>query len=103
MYKLVYLPAAHRDMVEIARYISRELNNPQAALRLANELTEAGERVLQFPYANPVYMPIRPLEREYRKLFVRNYCMFYWVEEAEKHVVIARVLYARRDHGRFLE
>lgn len=68
MYKLVYLPAAHRDMVEIARYISRELNNPQAALRLADELTEAGERILQFPYANPVYMPIRPLEREYRKL-----------------------------------
>lgn len=103
MYKLVYLPAAKRDMVEIVRYISRELSNPQAASRLADELIEAGERLCQFPYANPAYIPIRSLKHEYRKLLVRNYCMFYWVDEAEKQAVMARVVYARQDCGRLLE
>lgn len=103
MYKLVYLPAARRDLVDAVRYISRELNNPQAARRLAGELLEAGERLLQFPYANPVYMPVKPLKHEYRKLLVRNYCMFYWIDEAEKQIVAARVVYARRDYSQLLE
>ena len=38
MYKLEYLPVAQRDMVEIVRYISGELQNPAAADRLAMEL-----------------------------------------------------------------
>ena len=37
MYKLEYLPVAQRDMVEIVRYISGELQNLAAADRLAME------------------------------------------------------------------
>lgn len=43
MYKLEYLPVAQRDMVEIVRYISGELQNPAAANRLAMELVNAAE------------------------------------------------------------
>ena len=77
MYKLEYLPSALRDMTEIARYISAELKSPAAAEKLAEELIEAAERTAAFPYANPVYVPIRQLKREYRKR--------------------ARVIYARRE------
>lgn len=90
-------------MIEIVRYISRELGDPIAADRLAVELIEAGDRIPQFPYAHPAYIPIRPLRHEYRTLLVRNYMMFYWVDEAEKLVTVARVIYARRDYGRLLE
>ena len=41
MYKLEYLPVARKDMIEIVRYISRELQNPDAADRLAVELVNA--------------------------------------------------------------
>ena len=68
MYKLEYLPVAQRDMVEIVRYISGELQNPAAADRLAMELVNAAESILTFPYALPAYQPIRPLKREYRKI-----------------------------------
>jgi len=102
LYKLEYLPAARADMVEIVRYISRELGNPQAAQRIANMLVEAGDTIPAFPYANPAYIPIRPLKREYRKLLVENYLMLYWVEET-KTVTVARVVYAKRDFGRLLE
>ena len=76
MYKLEYLPVARKDMLEIVRYISRELQNPDAADRLAGELVNAAEGVLLFPY---------------------------WVDEEKKLVTVARVVYAKRDYGRLLE
>ena len=103
MYKLEYLPVARKDMLEIVRYISGELQNPDAAARLAVELVDAAESVLTFPYATPVYQPIRLLKHEYRKLLVQNYLMFYWVDEEKKLVTVARVVYAKRDYGRLLE
>ena len=96
MYKLEYLPVARKDMLEIVRYISGELQNPDAADHLA-------ESVLTFPYATPAYQPIRPLKHEYRKILVQNYLMFYWVDEEKKLVTVARVVYAKRDYGRLLE
>lgn len=103
MYKLEYLPSARQDMIEIVRYISRELGNPQAAEQLAVRLIEAGECIPAFPYANPAYYPIRPLKHEYRKLLVDNYLMFYWVDEETKTVTIARVLYAKREYDKLLK
>lgn len=103
MYKLEYLPVAQRDMVEIVRYIGGELQNPTAAACLAMELVNAAESVLTFPYALPSYQPIRSLKREYRKILVQNFLMFYWVDEEKKLVTVARVVYAKRDISRLLE
>ncbi len=103
MYNLEYLPAAFQDMIEIVQYISIKLGNPVAADRLATELIEAGDSIPRNPYANPAYLPIRPLKREYRKLLVQNYFMFYWVDEDKKLITVARVVYARRDLERLLE
>ncbi len=103
MYQLEYLPVARQDMIEIVRYISQELQNPTAADQLAMELIEAGDGIPRFPYANPAYIPIRPLKHEYRKLLVRNYMMFYWVDEGKQLVTVARVVYAKREYERLLE
>ena len=103
MYNVEYLPSAVQDMVEIVLYITRELNNPTAAERIAERLAEAGGSLREFPYAQPAYTPLRPLKHEYRKLLVENYMMLYWVSETEKHVTIARVTYARRNYTKRLE
>lgn len=103
MYKLEYLPIARQDMIEIATYIGRELNNPTAADILTVELIEAGDRIPEFPYANPAYIPIRPLKHEYRKALVHNYLMFYWIDEEKKMITVARVIYARRDYEALLK
>ena len=73
MYKLEYLPVARQDLIDIVRYISQELKNPEAADRLAMEMIAASEALLDFPYSCPAYLPIRPLKHEYRKLIVQNY------------------------------
>ena len=103
MYKLEYLPTARQDMIDIVQYISQELKNPIAAERLAIEMVEAAEKILIFPYATPVYLPIRSLKHEYRKILVQNYLIFYWIDESKRLVTVARVLYARRNHNRLLE
>jgi len=102
MYKPEYLPIAKKDMAEIVRYISKELNNPTAAEKLANEMIEAAEGLVEFPYSKAVHITPKPLKREYRRLVVKNYVMFYWVNEMEKSIVIARVIYARRNFNNLL-
>ena len=103
MYDLEYLPIAREDMIEIARYISRELQNPDAAERLSNAMIEAAEAARTFPYAAPPHSPIRPLKHHYRKLLVQNYLMFYWVDDQAKKIIVARVIYAKRDYVSMLE
>lgn len=103
MYKLEYLPIALQDMAEIARYISHELQNPSAAERISVKLVESADGISAFPYANSAYQPIRLLQREYRRLLVENYLMFYWVDEPSLTVTIARVIYVRRDYEKKLE
>ena len=103
IYKLEYLPVVLKDMLDIVKYIGNELKNPAAAENLANEFIESAESLTEFPYSNPVYYPIRPLKNEYRKLIVKNFIMFYYVDEPKKTITIARVIYVKRDCGRILE
>lgn len=102
MYTLEYLPIAMQDMVDIASYISHGLQNPVAAEKLSTELIESAEKLVNFPYINGLYQAIKPLHMEYRKQIVSNYSLFYWVDEKEKKITIARVIYARRDYEKLL-
>lgn len=102
MYSVRYLPIARQDFVDIVRYISTVLQNPVAAESLAAQLIDAVEGLSHFPYANPVYIPIKPLKREYRKLSVKNYLVFYCVDEAKHEVIIYRAIYARRNYEKVL-
>ena len=103
MYELEYLPIARSDMAEIARYISVELQNPDAAEKLADGMIEALENARPFPYAAPPYFPIRPLKHDYRKLIVHNYLIFYWVDDFAKKITVARAVYAKSDYVSKLE
>ncbi len=103
MYDLEYLPIARSDMTEIARYISHELQNPDAAEKLADAMIEAVEEARTFPYAAPPYFPIRPLKYNYRKLLVQNYLIFYWVDDQARKITVARAIYAKRDYASLLK
>ena len=97
MYKLEYLPVARKDILDIARYISQDLNNPTAAEELITTIVEKLEKLTELPYITPSYNPIRPLNNEYRRLMVKNYTAFYYVDERTKVITVARVIYSKRD------
>lgn len=102
MYSLEYLPIARRDMVDIAKYIGIKLANPDAADRLAEEMIGAAESLINMPYKCPMYTLVKPLKHEYRKLIVHSYIMFYRVDEDNKLVTIARVVYSGRDYDKLI-
>ena len=102
-YKIEWLSTALEDLKETVSYISNELKNSRAAENLAKEIVEQIESLSEFPYTAPHYEPIKPLTHEYRKLLVKKYFVFYWVDDKKKTVEIARIIYARRDLDRFFE
>lgn len=103
MYKIEYLPAALKDLTEIALYISNVLQNKKAALDLTQEIVSKVDGLAGFPYKNAVYLPIRPLKDEYRRMAVKNYLVFYRVDEDLKQITVVRVIYARRNIGKILK
>ena len=103
MYNLEFLPLAQKDMTEIVSYISHVLHNPQAAQALADDFIAEMEKLASFPYAMPVYVPLRPLKHEYRTVLVHNYLMFYIVNEPLKQITVYRVIHAKRDCRQLLD
>jgi len=97
MYKISYLPTARQDIFSIITYISEFLKADKAALDLLDEFDHAIALLKDFPYAHPVYRAVKSLEAEYRLLPVKNYAVFYVVQEREKQVEIRRILYAKMD------
>ena len=75
----------------------------ERALKHVEELIEAVNRLPEFPYAYPAYIPIRTLKNEYRKLLVANYLIFYCVDDCEKVITVARVIYAKRNYHLLLD
>lgn len=96
-YAVSYLPAAVDDLKETVSYIAHTLGNPSAADRLSEEIVRQIAPLADFPYSAPAYTPISQLEHEYRRLLVKNYFVFYWMDENEKTVTVARIIYARRN------
>lgn len=97
MYKLSYLPLANRDIADAVNYIADELLAPKAALDLLDALDKSISRLKDFPYSCRVYQSVKPLEQEYRIILVKNYAVFYTVDEQKNLVEITRVIYAKRD------
>ncbi|MFV0520470.1 MAG: type II toxin-antitoxin system RelE/ParE family toxin [Lachnospirales bacterium] len=103
MYTVEYLPVAKNDMVGIINYISNDLQIPLVADRFADEMIEKIESLSLFPYSNSVYFPVRQLKKEYRKLLIKNFIVFYYIVEQSKVVTVARVLYNKRNISGILD
>lgn len=97
MYRVEILPIARRDLVEIARYVATTLGSSQAAEQLSEKLIDGINSLESMPYRRAVYTPLKHLGREYRALQVEGYLIFYWVDEEEQLVTVARVIYAKAD------
>ncbi len=97
MYRIEWLPSARMDMIEISRYISINLQNEEAAEMLAEKIISSVDQLAEFPYRNEAYHPIRPLKKEYRKLLVKNYFVYYNVDEIKKLITVYRIVYKKRN------
>ena len=101
-YRLRVAPKAAEDLDAIYGYIFTTLSATMAANDLFEQIEKATMRLTVFPFSGS-YVLEEPLRAKgYRKVVVDNYLIFYVVDEAEKQVVIMRVLFGASKYQNIL-
>lgn len=96
-YKVYVSEPAENDLRDIVRYISAQLAAPTSAMNMMNDISLAIENLAEMPQRFPPVTDERLRLLGYRKLIVKNYIVFYTIDEPSMAVDVERILYARRD------
>ncbi len=93
---------AQEHLTEVRRYIERELLAPDAALKIIRALRKEMASLSEMPFRYGL-VDEEPWRSEgIRKTQVRNYYIYYWVDEAAGKVQILGVIYVKMDQSRQL-
>jgi toxin ParE1/3/4 len=93
---------AENDLKDIVRYIASQLSATVSALHMMELLEEAMTALPDMPQRYPPAADERLSQMGYRKLLLKNYIVFFSIDEKNKIVNVERILYGRRDWFRFL-
>lgn len=102
-YKIQITRFAYQQMEKIRNYVAYELMAPRAAHRL---LAELRKEILLLQWTPGMYALVdeeKWRKQGVRKFPVKNFLVYYWVDEERKIVHIIAVIYGRRDQLRQLE
>jgi plasmid stabilization system protein ParE len=97
MYTLQFTEPAEEDLLSTLRYISDVLKAPEAAKNLLDEIEEQTQILKTSPLCYALVLDDYLCSKGIRSFLVKNYQLFYVIDEEEKIVSIIRILYARRD------
>ena len=97
-YEVVVLPIARDDVAEIYYFIA--LDNPNAALRMIDEIMTKIDTLSEFPERCPVVPDSLLAQQGYRMLIIGKYIAFFKVFKSE--VLVYRVLHGKRDYPQLL-
>ena len=100
MFQVDVSPQAAEDLLEIKRYIEKELQNPIAALNTVKKIVETYENLADYPAIGISVEKYVSFPTDYRFVLANNYSIFYRIEN--ERVKIIRILYSRRDFVRIL-
>jgi len=101
-YRVDVSEPAENDLRDIVRYIASQLSAPISALHMMELLEEAMVGLSDMRQRCPLVADERLSQMGYRKLIVKNYVVFFSVDEKNKVVDVERILYGRRDWLRIL-
>jgi plasmid stabilization system protein ParE len=96
-YRIDISEPAENDLRDIIRYIRAQLSAPLSALEMAETVENALAGLADMPHGYPRVADERLAYRGYRKLIVKNYIVFFTINEKAKVVDVERILYMRRD------
>lgn len=101
-YKVVISAPAEKDLQAIVSYISSQLSVSITALQMVDAFEEAMVTLAEMPHRYELVHDESLASMGYRKLLIKNYIVFFVVDERSNTVEIHRILYARRDWMRLL-
>jgi len=97
LYRIDISEPAENDLRDIVRYISTSLSEPMAALSTIDSIEEAIKKLRTMPQKYPLVMDERLMVLGYHKLIIKNYIVFFTINEKQRVVDVERILYKRRD------
>jgi addiction module RelE/StbE family toxin len=97
MFTVNYTTPAEEDLISILEYISNILKAPSAAENLLNEIEEQTKILEENPFIFPLAKDEYLNKQGIRHIAVKNYVLFYTIEEDKEIISVIRIMYARRD------
>ena len=96
-YKIVIQEAARLDILSIIDYIAVDFQEPDVAEKMFALIIRSIYNLSDFPKRNRVLTEEPYYSKGYRVTYVKNYAVFYKVDDTNRIVDIMRVLYNRRE------
>ena len=96
-YRIDVSEPAEIDLRDIIRYISAQLLAPITALEMLESIEQAMAGLAEMPHRVPTVADERLAAIGYRKLIVKNYIIFFSIDEKAKVVDVERILYGQRN------
>lgn len=94
-YRIEYTKQAQIDLDEICRYIAFTLIAPDTAANMIRHIFESIRTLDSLPLRNPLVDDSPWKERGLRKLYVKNYIVFYTTQDSAVRII--RVMYGGRN------
>ena len=102
-YRVRAMQSAQADMREVHRYISEDLQNPDAAVRRVKLLEESIRSLKTMPARFPLVLDDYLASKGFRVMVIKTQLVFFVIREDTKAVSVIRILYVRRDWARLLK
>jgi len=99
-YNVVFSETAENDLDDVVEYLSNF--SPNIARRYYDEIMVKALSLAFMPQRCPFVHDNALREKGYRWLFVRNYTVFYIIDEENKIVDIQAIMYSGREYTALL-
>ena len=96
-YEYLLAQSAEIDINDIFEYIAEVLSNPDAAGALADALEEKFEEICTVPKLGRIIDNEFAMRDDVRIVHVKNYLVYYFIDDVEKKIIVIRVIYNRRN------
>jgi toxin ParE1/3/4 len=93
---------AEQDLISTMEYLTEMLKSPIAAGSLVGEFEKQVQLLSKNPFINQIEEDGYLNQKMIRHIQMKNYLMFYTINESQKDVSILRFIHARRNWVKFL-
>ncbi len=96
-YEVKVTRQALEHMRGIVHYISYDLMNPKAADNLLDDLKSSILKLSVLPKKHPLIEEAPWRSEGVRKIIVKNFLVYYWIDDEGNKVYVTAVIYNKRD------
>ena len=101
-YSIAISEPAENDLRDIVRYISTQFNAPMTALKMLDLVVAAINSLENMPRRCPLVPDERLARMGYRKMIIKNYIVFFTIDESSKVVDVERIIHTRCDRFKII-